>query len=64
MWHFERLDASPGITGLWQVVRGEEIDFDEMVRLDIEYMDEWSLQKDIKILLMTVPAMLRGEGAY
>ena len=64
LWHFERLDASPGITGLWQVVRGEEIDFDEMVRLDIEYMDGWSLQKDIKILLMTVPAMLRGEGAY
>lgn len=64
LWHFERLDASPGITGLWQVVRGDEIDFDEMVRLDIEYMDGWSLQKDIKILLMTVPAMLRGEGAY
>ncbi|MCH7652211.1 MAG: exopolysaccharide biosynthesis polyprenyl glycosylphosphotransferase [Chloroflexi bacterium] len=64
LWHFERLDAAPGITGLWQVVRGEEIDFDEMVRLDIEYMDGWSLQKDIKILMMTVPAMLRGEGAY
>ena len=63
-WQFGRFDASPGITGLWQVVRGEEIDFDEMVRLDIEYMENWSLRQDIKILLMTVPAMLRGEGAY
>ena len=45
-------------------MRGEGIDVDEMVRLDSEYMDGWSLQKDIKILMMTVPAMLRGEGAY
>ncbi len=62
--HFRRFEATPGITGLWQVSRGAEISFDEMVSLDIEYIDKWSLWKDIRILVKTVPAMLRGQGAY
>ncbi len=61
--HFRRFEAIPGITGLWQVKRGSEIDFDEMVDLDIEYIDSWSLRMDISILLKTLPAMLKGQGA-
>jgi len=62
--HFERLEGVPGITGLWQVSRGNNISFDEMVKLDLEYMENWSLLKDMVILLKTIPAMLRGQGAF
>jgi lipopolysaccharide/colanic/teichoic acid biosynthesis glycosyltransferase len=61
--HLERLKGIPGITGLWQIRRGDTIDFEEMVALDIEYLDNWSLLSDIAIILKTVPAMLKGRGA-
>lgn len=61
---FKRLEAVPGITGLWQVRRGSEIVFEEMVDLDIEYMRDWSVAMDMKIILGTIPAMLKGTGAY
>jgi exopolysaccharide biosynthesis polyprenyl glycosylphosphotransferase len=63
-WQFRRLEAAPGISGLWQVKRGSEISFDEMVNLDIEYIDNWSLWMDIAIIIKTIPAMMRGQGAY
>jgi exopolysaccharide biosynthesis polyprenyl glycosylphosphotransferase len=63
--HFARLGAKPGITGLWQVKgRSSVVDFEEVVRLDREYIDRWSVALDFWILLMTVPAVLRGRGAY
>jgi exopolysaccharide biosynthesis polyprenyl glycosylphosphotransferase len=63
--HFERLHVLPGITGLWQVSGRSDIpDFDEVVRLDVSYIREWSLLQDIKILLQTLPAALRRGGAY
>lgn len=63
--HFRRLAAKPGITGLWQVSgRSAVTDFEERVRLDTEYVDQWSLWLDFKILMMTVPAVLRRTGAY
>lgn len=63
--HFARLGAKPGITGLWQVKgRSSVVDFEEVVRLDREYIDRWSVALDLWILLMTVPAVLRGRGAY
>jgi exopolysaccharide biosynthesis polyprenyl glycosylphosphotransferase len=63
--HFRRLGAKPGITGLWQVSgRSEVSDFEERVRLDTEYIDRWSLWMDLKILTMTLPAVVRRTGAY
>ena len=63
--HFRRLGAKPGITGLWQVKgRSSVSDFEEMVRLDTEYIDRWSLWLDLKILLNTVPVVMRRTGAY
>jgi lipopolysaccharide/colanic/teichoic acid biosynthesis glycosyltransferase len=61
-WHRRRLDAAPGITGLWQVSGRNRLSFDEMVRLDVQYLEDWSLFGDFKILMRTLPALLRGEG--
>jgi len=58
-----RLSFRPGITGLWQVSGRNLISFDEWVRLDLQYIDEWSLRRDFKILLQTIPAVLTGRGA-
>jgi lipopolysaccharide/colanic/teichoic acid biosynthesis glycosyltransferase len=62
-WHHERLAALPGITGLWQVKGRCQVTFDEMVRMDIEYVRNRSLRSDIKILMLTIPAVLSGRGA-
>ncbi len=65
IWHRRRvLEAKPGITGLWQVVGRSSTSFNDMVRLDLEYADSWSLALDIKILLRTPWAVLSGDGAY
>ncbi len=61
-WHKKRLDGIPGITGLWQVSDKNRIPFDKMVKLDIHYLKNWSLWLDIKIILRTIPVMLKGEG--
>jgi exopolysaccharide biosynthesis polyprenyl glycosylphosphotransferase len=63
-WHRRRLDALPGITGLWQVSGRSNLTFDEMALLDIWYIENWSLGLDVKILLRTVPAVALGTGAY
>ncbi len=64
IWHRRRLlSCKPGITGLWQVVGRSRTTFDEMVRLDLKYIREWSLWLDIKILLKTPKAVLGGSGA-
>src|SRR5262249_22783862 len=61
--HFERLAAAPGITGLWQVKGRAVVSFEEMIRLDIEYVRARSLWLDFKILLLTIPAVISGRGA-
>lgn len=63
-WHKQRLTVKPGLTGLWQVSGRSTVPFDEMVELDIFYIENWSLLLDIKIILRTAPVMLRGFGAY
>lgn len=63
-WTQKRLDITPGITGLWQVLGRNDIPFDEMVKLDYMYVTGWSLSWDIKLLLQTVPAVLAKRGAY
>ncbi len=62
--HFARLGAKPGITGLWQVSgRSGIVDFEEVVALDTKYVREWSVLLDLKILLQTVPVVIRRNGA-
>lgn len=63
-WHRRRLEVTPGITGLWQVLGRSNTTFDEMVRLDIYYAENWSPGMDMRILLQTIPAVLLGKGAY
>jgi len=63
-WHLRRLSVSPGITGLWQVSGRSELSFDEMVLLDIWYIENWSLGLDLKIVLRTIPAVILERGAY
>lgn len=64
-WQRGKLAVTPGITCLWQVMGRSEInDFNEWARLDLEYIQNWSLWLDLKILAQTVPAVLRGRGAY
>ena len=64
MQHKGRLSMTPGLTGLWQISGRSSIkDFDEVVKLDMEYIDDWNIGKDIKILLMTVKVVLMGRGA-
>ena len=54
----------PGLTGMWQVSgRSDITDFEEVVRLDTEYINNWSVSKDIRILLKTVQVVLMGKGA-
>jgi exopolysaccharide biosynthesis polyprenyl glycosylphosphotransferase len=62
IWHRRRLSMKPGITGLWQVAARRDPDFDRWVRLDLDYIDHWSLWLDIKIVARTIPAMLTQEG--
>ena len=64
-WQRNRLiGKKPGITGLWQVTGRSSTSFDEMVRLDLRYLHAWTITLDIKILLRTPLAVLKGEGAY
>jgi exopolysaccharide biosynthesis polyprenyl glycosylphosphotransferase len=63
LWHRRRLDMKPGITGLWQVSGRNRLTFEEMVKLDLYYIENWSLWLDLKIILLTLPAVLRGDGA-
>jgi exopolysaccharide biosynthesis polyprenyl glycosylphosphotransferase len=59
-----RLVVRPGMTGLWQVSGRSDLSWDEAVRLDLQYVENWSLSLDLMILLRTVVAVLRGSGAY
>src|SRR5229473_3189295 len=60
--HLRRLDVKPGMTGLWQVTARRDPSFDTNMALDLEYIENWSLGLDMKILLRTIPAVLRAEG--
>jgi len=61
--HRKRLDMKPGITGLWQVSGRNRLTFEEMVRVDLFYIENWSIWLDLKIIFLTLPAILRGDGA-
>jgi lipopolysaccharide/colanic/teichoic acid biosynthesis glycosyltransferase len=60
----KRLYIRPGITGLWQVSGRNRLSFDQMVRLDIAYIEQWSLWLAVKIMVKTVPVLLHLDQAY
>jgi lipopolysaccharide/colanic/teichoic acid biosynthesis glycosyltransferase len=64
LWHTERLDVQPGLTGLWQVVGRGSTQFDERLRLDIAYIDRRCIALDIEILVRTLLAVTEGRGAH
>ncbi len=63
-WMRRRLEVRPGLTCLWQIRGRSDLPFDEWMRLDVEYVERCSLALDLKILLLTIPAVLSGRGAY
>ncbi len=63
-WAMNLLTVSPGITGLWQISGRSDISYDERVRLDMYYIRNWSIWLDLQILWQTIPAVLKGRGAY
>ncbi len=64
LWHTERLDVRPGITGLWQIVGRAQLEFDERLRLDIAYIERASIWLDINILYQTIAAVFQQRGAH
>ena len=62
-WHMGRLATIPGITGWWQVRGRSRVPFDEMVRMDLDYIAQQSLWLDFRILILTIPAVVSGKGA-
>jgi exopolysaccharide biosynthesis polyprenyl glycosylphosphotransferase len=63
-WQFDRLEVPPGITGLWQVSGRSDLTFDDCVRLDLFYIENWSLAYDLYILAKTLPVLVSQRGAY
>jgi lipopolysaccharide/colanic/teichoic acid biosynthesis glycosyltransferase len=63
-WHRQRLEVTPGLTGLWQVSGRSDLTFEEMVRLDIYYAENWSVRLDLEVLLRTPRAVFTMRGAY
>jgi exopolysaccharide biosynthesis polyprenyl glycosylphosphotransferase len=63
-WARRRLQLKPGMTGLWQVLGASDIPFDEMTKLDYLYVTNWSLREDLRLILLTLPALARARAAY
>lgn len=64
LWHTERLDVAPGLTGLWQIIGRAQLEFDDRLRLDIAYIERASIWFDINILVRTVTAVFKQKGAH
>ncbi len=63
-WGINLLTVRPGITGLWQVSGRADIGYKDRVQLDMYYIRNWTIWLDLQLLLQTIPAVLRGQGAY
>ena len=63
-WYKKRLNIKQGLTGLWQVSGRSDLNFEEMVKLDLYYIQNWSVGLDLRILLKTIPTVLSGKGSY
>jgi lipopolysaccharide/colanic/teichoic acid biosynthesis glycosyltransferase len=64
LWHTERLDVIPGLTGLWQIIGRASTEFDERLRLDIAYIERRCLWLDLQLLVRTVTAVIEQRGAH
>jgi exopolysaccharide biosynthesis polyprenyl glycosylphosphotransferase len=62
-WHRRRFSVKPGMTCLWQITGRNKVSFTEWMNMDMQYIDQWSFWLDLKILILTIPAVLRGSGA-
>jgi lipopolysaccharide/colanic/teichoic acid biosynthesis glycosyltransferase len=63
-WYMNLLTVRPGITGLWQVSGRSDVTYEERVRLDMQYIRNWSIWLDMQLLLETIPAVIKRRGAY
>ena len=63
-WHRKRYLVLPGVTGLWQISGRSNLGFDDLVRLDFYYLENWSVWMDVSVLVKTIPAVIAGRGAY
>jgi lipopolysaccharide/colanic/teichoic acid biosynthesis glycosyltransferase len=63
-WYFARFAVRPGLTGLWQVKRADAEDFDEMIRMDVQYVADMSFWLDLKLIALTIPSIIRERGAF
>jgi lipopolysaccharide/colanic/teichoic acid biosynthesis glycosyltransferase len=63
-WYYKRFDVRPGLTGLWQVKRADAEDFDEMIRMDVDYVERMSFWLDVKLVALTIPSIIRERGAF
>jgi lipopolysaccharide/colanic/teichoic acid biosynthesis glycosyltransferase len=63
-WGLNLLTTQPGITGLWQVSGRSDLSYEERVRLDMYYIRNWNIWFDLQILWQTIPAVIKGRGAY
>jgi exopolysaccharide biosynthesis polyprenyl glycosylphosphotransferase len=63
-YHWRRMDVLPGMTGLWQVSGRSDLDFEQWLNLDIYYIEHWSFMLEMKILVKTIPVVVKGTGAY
>jgi lipopolysaccharide/colanic/teichoic acid biosynthesis glycosyltransferase len=63
-WYYKRFAVRPGLTGLWQVKRADAEDFDEMIRMDVQYVERLSLWRDLKYIALTIPSIIRERGAF
>ena len=63
-WVWRRLHVRPGLTGLWQVSGRSQLSWEESIRLDLTYVENWSLAMDLAILARTASAVVRSSGAY
>ncbi len=63
-WFFQRFSVRPGLTGLWQVKRADAEDFDEMIRMDVDYTERMSVWLDLKLIALTIPSIIREKGTF
>ena len=63
-WYFRRFAVRPGLTGLWQVKRADAEDFDEMIRMDVDYTERMSVWLDLKLIALTIPSIIREKGTF
>ena len=63
-WFFRRFAVRPGLTGLWQVKRADAEDFDEMIRMDVDYTERMSVWLDLKLIAQTIPSIIREKGTF